>query len=209
MDIGLGKFKGTKYIPGAISKPIRLQGQRRVRGGPASRAPPPPPALRTPAPRSPHGVEQGAVVLQPQQLVGRGHVVGNGFLPVVEECVRSPDFAGKQVVERQALHGPFKAEPFIFPALPEKHIYGVFLMQRKATKARLSRGSPRRGPRGAYPPRASGRAWTYHFRVGHRAEAGDIDVRPHLGDALCNRQGSRVGTALTDGRPCSLSGSLL
>lgn len=83
---------------------------------------------------SPHGVEQRAVVLQPQQLVGRGHVVGNGLLPVVEECVWGPDFAGKKIVEREALHGPFKPKPFIFPALSEKHIYGIFLMQRKATK---------------------------------------------------------------------------
>lgn len=83
---------------------------------------------------SPHGVEQSAVVLQPQQLVGCGHVVGDGLFPVVEECVWGPDFAGKKIVEREALHGPFKPKPFIFPALSEKHIYGIFLMQRKATR---------------------------------------------------------------------------
>ena len=94
-------------------------------------------AVRALSPRcagSPHGVEQRAIVLQPQQLVGRGHIVGDGLLPVVKECIWGPDFAGEKIVEREALHGPFKPKPFIFPALSEKHIYRIFLMQRKATR---------------------------------------------------------------------------
>lgn len=59
--------------------------------------------------------------------------MGDGLFPVVEERVWGPDFAGKKIVEREALHGPFEPKPFIFPALSEKHVYGVFLMQRKAT----------------------------------------------------------------------------
>lgn len=60
--------------------------------------------------------------------------MGNGLLPIVEERVWGPDFAGEKVIEREALHGPFKPKPFIFPALSEKHINGVFLVQREATR---------------------------------------------------------------------------
>lgn len=80
---------------------------------------------------SPHGVEKRAIILQPQQLVGRRHVVCDGLLPIVEECVWSPDFAGKKVIEREALHGPLKPQPFVFPALSEKHIDGIFLKHKK------------------------------------------------------------------------------
>lgn len=52
----------------------------------------------------------------------------------MEERVWGPDFAGEKVIEREALHGPFKPKPFIFPALSEKHINGVFLVQREATR---------------------------------------------------------------------------
>lgn len=82
---------------------------------------------------SPHGVEKCAIILQPQQLVGCRHVVRNGLLPIVEECVWGPDFAGKKVVERETLHRPLKPQPFIFPALSEKHIYGIFLMHKKTS----------------------------------------------------------------------------
>ena len=46
----------------------------------------------------PHSVKQSAVVLQPEQFVGRGHVVGDRLLPVEEEGVGGPDVAGQQVV---------------------------------------------------------------------------------------------------------------
>ena len=89
---------------------------------------------------SPHGVQQRAVVLQTQQLVGRGHVVGDGLLPVVEERVWSPNFAGEEIVEWKALHGPFKPKPFVFPALSEKYVDGIFLVQREARLVRAALG---------------------------------------------------------------------
>lgn len=46
----------------------------------------------------PHSVKQSAVVLQPQQLVGRGHVVSNRLLAIKEKSIRGPDVAGQQVV---------------------------------------------------------------------------------------------------------------
>lgn len=83
--------------------------------------------IETSGPAVPHGVEQRAVVLQPQQLVGRGHVVCDGLLAVKEEGVGRPDIAGQQIVQRKHLHGAFKAEPLILPALAEEHVNGVFL----------------------------------------------------------------------------------
>jgi len=75
----------------------------------------------------PHGVEQRAVVLQPQQLVGRGHVVSDGLLAVEEEGIGGPDVAGQQVVQRQHLHRPFEAQTLVLPALAEEDVDGVFL----------------------------------------------------------------------------------
>lgn len=48
----------------------------------------------------PHGVQQCPIILQSQQLVGRGHVVGNGFFAVEEKGVGGPDVAGQQVIQR-------------------------------------------------------------------------------------------------------------
>lgn len=137
------------------------------------------PAPARPRARSPHRVQQRAVVLQPQQLVRRGHVVRNGLLPVVEERVWRPDFAGKEVVEWEALHGPLKPKPFILPALAEKHVDGVFLTR----DGKLVRpGWKPRGPRVFRRFRPT----PYHFGIRHRAKAGDVDVGPHLRDPLCN-----------------------
>lgn len=47
----------------------------------------------------PHGVEQRSVLLQPQQLVGCGHVVCNRLLAIEEERVWRPDVTGQQVVK--------------------------------------------------------------------------------------------------------------
>lgn len=82
----------------------------------------------------PHGVEERPVVFQPQQLVGRGHVVRNGLFPVEEERVGGPDVAGQQVIQGQHLHRAFEAKPFVFPALTEEYVNGVFL-QREASVA--------------------------------------------------------------------------
>lgn len=75
----------------------------------------------------PHSVKQSAVVLQPQQLVGRGHIMSNRLLAIKKEGIRGPDVAGQQVVQWQHLHGSFEAQTFILPALTEEHVYGVFL----------------------------------------------------------------------------------
>lgn len=75
----------------------------------------------------PHCVKQSAIVLQPQQLVGRGHVVSDWFLSIKEEGIGRPYVAGQQVVQRQHLHGTFEAQTLILPALTEEHVNGVFL----------------------------------------------------------------------------------
>jgi len=56
--------------------------------------------------RSPHSIEQGSVLHDPQQLVGHGHVVGHRLFTIVEKGIRGPDFAGHQVVEAQDVHRP-------------------------------------------------------------------------------------------------------
>lgn len=53
--------------------------------------------------------------------------MGNRFLPIVEEGIRSPDLACQQVVQRKDLHGTVELQPLISPGLPEKDINGVFL----------------------------------------------------------------------------------
>lgn len=93
---------------------------------------------------SPHSVEQRAVVLQPQQLVGCGHVVGNGFLAIQEESVGCPDVTGQHVIQRQLLHWAFKAQALVLPALSEKHIDCVLLWRR----ADVSTGAFRVHPEG-------------------------------------------------------------
>lgn len=85
-------------------------------------------------PASPHGVQQGAIVHQAQQLVGGCHVVGNRFLPVVEKSVRSPDLAGQQVVQGKDLHGAIKFQPLVSPGLPEEDVDGVFLWGERREK---------------------------------------------------------------------------
>lgn len=56
----------------------------------------------------PHGVQQRALLCDPQQLVWHGHVVCHRLLAVVEEGVGGPDLAGHQVVETQHGHGAFE-----------------------------------------------------------------------------------------------------
>lgn len=84
---------------------------------------------------SPHGVKQSAVILNTQELIRHGHVVCHRFLPIMKESVWSPDFAGHQVVETEDVHWSLKLQPLVFPALPEEHIYRVFLFK-KARKQR-------------------------------------------------------------------------
>lgn len=75
----------------------------------------------------PHGVEDGSVLHDAEQLVGRGHVVRDGPLPVAEEGVRRPDLADHQVVEPQDLDGALELEPLVDPGLAEEHVHGVLL----------------------------------------------------------------------------------
>lgn len=84
-------------------------------------------SIKASGPAVPHCVKQCAVVLQPEQLVGRCHVVCDGLLAVKEEGVGRPDIAGQQIVQREHLHWSFKAEPLILPALAEEHVNRVFL----------------------------------------------------------------------------------
>lgn len=81
--------------------------------------------------RLPHGVEQSPVILQPQQLVGCSHIMRDGFLPVEEEGVRSPDVTGQEVVQGEHLHRAFEAKSLILPALTEEHVDGVFLRRKE------------------------------------------------------------------------------
>lgn len=83
--------------------------------------------------RLPHGVEKGAVIFQPQQLVRCSHVMRNGFFPIKKEGVRGPDVTGQQIIQRKHLHRAFKAKPFIFPALAEEHINSVLLWEEKSS----------------------------------------------------------------------------
>lgn len=78
----------------------------------------------------PHGIQQSAIILQAQKLVWGCHVVSNRLLAIVEKGVWGPNLAGEQVVKREALHRSFESQPFIFPALSEKNVNGVFLAQR-------------------------------------------------------------------------------
>lgn len=95
---------------------------------------------------SPHGVEQSPVIFQPQQLVGRRHVVCDGFLPIEEEGVRSPDLTGQEIIQGKHLHWAFEAESLIFPALAEEHVYGVFLQKDTLSVHTASVDWGRKGP---------------------------------------------------------------
>lgn len=47
----------------------------------------------------PHGVEDGSILHDTEQLVRSCHVVSDGAFAVSEKCIRSPDIADHQVVE--------------------------------------------------------------------------------------------------------------
>lgn len=56
----------------------------------------------------PHGVEDGSVLHDAEQLVGGGHVVRNRPLAIAEKGVWRPDLADHQVVEPQDLDRTFE-----------------------------------------------------------------------------------------------------
>lgn len=55
----------------------------------------------------------------------------NGFLPVEEEGVRSPDVTGQEVIQGEHLHRAFEAKSLILPALTEEYVDGVFLRRKE------------------------------------------------------------------------------
>lgn len=75
----------------------------------------------------PHGVEDGSILHNAEQLVGRGHVVRYGPFPVAEEGVRCPDLADHQVVEPQDLNGALELKSLVDPGLAEEHVHSVLL----------------------------------------------------------------------------------
>lgn len=81
----------------------------------------------------PHGVEDGSILHNAEQLVGRGHVVRDGPLPVAEESVGCPDLADHQVVEPQDLNGALELESLVDPGLAEEHVHGVLLLRERET----------------------------------------------------------------------------
>lgn len=56
-----------------------------------------------------------------------------GFLAIVEESIRGPDFTGHQVVERQDVHWSVELESLILPTLSEKDIHSVLLKEIKGS----------------------------------------------------------------------------
>lgn len=88
--------------------------------------------------QAPHGIEQGSILHDPQQLVGHGHIVGHRLLAVVEEGVWGPDLTGHQVVKRQDVHRSMELQPFILPALTEENVHSVFLDRRKRGGVEIS-----------------------------------------------------------------------
>lgn len=55
----------------------------------------------------------------------------DGFLPVEEEGVRSPDVTGQEIIQGKHLHRAFEAKSLIFPALTEEHVNSVFLQRQQ------------------------------------------------------------------------------
>lgn len=75
----------------------------------------------------PHGVQDGAVLHDAEELVGRRHVVGHGLLAVPEEGVWCPHLGHHQVVEPENLNGPLVHQPAVHPRLAKEHVHGVLL----------------------------------------------------------------------------------
>lgn len=77
--------------------------------------------------KSPHGVKDSPVLHDAEELVGCGHVMGNGLLGVSEESVWRPDFVHHEVIQPQDFNGALEFQPLINPHLAEKHVHGVLL----------------------------------------------------------------------------------
>lgn len=126
----------------------------------------------------PHGVEDGSVLHDAEQLVGGGHVVRNRPLAIAKEGVRRPDLADHQVVEPQDLDRTFELEPLVDPRLAEEHVHGVFLQQKLRVEGFISAATlpadaasapttvcitPGESDRWAYEPLCGGTCWSPGF----------------------------------------------
>lgn len=102
--------------------------------------------------RSPHGVQDGSVLHDAEQLVRSRHVVSDGAFAVSEERIRSPDLADHQVVETQDLYGTLEPQTLVYPRLTEKHVHGVLLQIKIRTLFRtlLSFNTFKRWTRGTH-----------------------------------------------------------
>lgn len=95
----------------------------------------------------PHGVQDGAVLHDAEQLVGGRHVVGHRLLAVPEEGVWCPHFGHHQVVQPQNLYRALVHQPAVHPRLSKEHVHGVLLRQggwhrqreRRSTEWRVGR----------------------------------------------------------------------
>lgn len=89
----------------------------------------------------PHGVEDGSVLHDAEQLVRSRHVVSDGAFAVSEKCIRSPDLADHQVVETQDLDGTLEPQTLVDPRLAEKHVHGVLLRTNNEIYTQMFMGS--------------------------------------------------------------------
>lgn len=77
----------------------------------------------------PHGVENGSILHDAEEFVGRRHVMSHGLLSIPEESVRCPNFGNHQVVQPQNLYGTLVHQPAVHPRLPKEHVHCVLLTQ--------------------------------------------------------------------------------
>lgn len=127
----------------------------------------------------PHGVEDGSVLHDAEQLVGGGHVVRNRPLAIPEKGVRSPDLADHQVVEPQDLDGTFELQTLVNPRLAEEHVHGVLLRRSLEWRDFISAATvpadaasahttvcttPGESDRWAYEPLCAWTCWSPGFR---------------------------------------------
>lgn len=85
----------------------------------------------------PHSVQDGAVLHDSEESIGRSHVVSHGSFAIPEERVRGPDFGHHQVIQTEDLHRALIPQPPIHPRLAEEHIHGVLLEE--STNTELSK----------------------------------------------------------------------
>lgn len=75
----------------------------------------------------PHSVKDGAILHDPEELIGSSHVVCDWPLAIPEKSVWCPDFGHHQVVQSQNLNWTLIHQPAIHPCLAKEHVHCVFL----------------------------------------------------------------------------------